>query len=190
MATSPKLRRLEASWEPFEKLQPWAEVSPRLDAIFDYAREPLKHAIPSIQLREEGPVLVAVFGVSPSYLVEALFPAGRSEFDFVSLHTIANYRVRTMVHRAAAADGSSVKSDVVTIELVHTFGMPTKLSYAGTDGESWLQLVEKAIPVSLLRTSALLAPTHVGGPVQLAERQKALGLAVRGHRARTRLKRR
>jgi hypothetical protein len=138
---------LFGSLMPLEKLRP---LTKRPVALLS---EEVEAVVPSIEMRQDGPLLSNLYLVTAHFLCEVRVDVPGENFDFVSLQSISHYRVELWEHQTKDADGNTTRFELARIELMHgSVGEPfrSELSYAGTERDAWLKLVTEAIPVQLV----------------------------------------
>jgi hypothetical protein len=126
--------------------------------------------IDSYSMSQNGPILSSLFLLSDPYLCEIRITDKHLSFDVSPFKLLNNYRVSFGEHSAQiesvavqaaiekAGSGEVQKIDeiqvkktkFVTVELRHTDGLGTRISYFGEDLAGWIKYVLNAYPISTL----------------------------------------
>ena len=113
--------------------------------------EEISALIPSIEVGNKGPILRHLFLVTPHYLCDIRLHPTIEEFDYISLNTITNYRFYLSDQIVKHPNNRKIRYQVARIELLHELNeFKTELNYAGSNRETWLRTVTKALPLSVI----------------------------------------
>lgn len=143
----------------FEELRQYAELVP-YDRLVKVVKTPMSVfpekisvIIPSIELGSDGPILGHLFLVTAHYLCDlVIHPEPTESFDFISVNSIKNYRFELGEHIAKGADDREINYQTACVSFIHDLGADfrSRAYYVGSDRESWIQLVIKSLPLSLI----------------------------------------
>jgi hypothetical protein len=124
--------------------------------------------IDSYSMSPNGPILSSLYLLSGPYLCEVRMTGKHLVFDISPAHLLANYRVtfgehvspiETMVMSEPADDSAQARevqittTKLVTVDLRHTDGLATQISYFGDTPHEWLEYVLKTYSISNLQMS-------------------------------------
>lgn len=120
-------------------------------------------AIDSYTMSPNGPKLNSIFLIGEGVISETRMSGKYMEFDVGSLRSLHNYRVTYGEHPISTDEAvlatASVSMDTtdaeakpasalkyITVTLMHTDSISSKLSFFGEDAESWLSFLMEAFP--------------------------------------------
>lgn len=138
-------------------LVPRSELTEALRLPLAFCPEEVIGAIPSIELRSDGPGVSSVFLLTQNLLCEVRM--GDGEFDYARRGALNNYRVRVWTHQVAGKRGDDqdeVPTEPTTyklakVTLYHDIseGFHSEITYVGDDAETWVRKVIAQIPIEL-----------------------------------------
>lgn len=125
-----------------------------MNTILSISDEQPNSIIPSITLGTDGPALSSIFISTENYLAELRFGGEALDCDFVSIHSIRNYRFQLWEQALPATEAPPVIFQMATIQLIHYHNVGASvINYAGPNRSAWLANVLTAIPLKLLVTA-------------------------------------
>jgi hypothetical protein len=139
----------------YSKYVPYEKLTKIIKRPVSLCAEEVTAILPSINMGADGPILVSLFLVTQNYLCEIrlMGPNENYEnFDYINLKTIINYRFNVSEHIVKKADEENVCYQVANIKLLHDVSIEfsSEINYVGFDRDEWIDMVTKAIPLSLM----------------------------------------
>lgn len=125
-------------------------LSSLLTKPVEYLGEDITAIIPSLTIGGDGVTLASVLLVSANYICEVRLgaPDGGS-FD-IAERTMCNFRVELGTQDIVVDEQVVASYETAELTIVHSFGMATRLLYAGSERDAWVADVRQVFPLALL----------------------------------------
>lgn len=116
----------------------------------EYLGEDVTKIIPSLTIGGDGITLASLLLVSSNYICEVrIGDSDGGSFD-IAEKTMCNFRVELGTQDIVVDEQVVASYETAELTIVHSFGMATRLLYAGSERDDWVADVRQVFPVGLL----------------------------------------